>query len=136
MLGGVLESRDGVLRDPWRCYRCLDERSAAGQLRPDWVGHSKHRRPAQRRQLRAFAAVLCAFQTKSGSSPKAPSSALISSSLGRWLNRSAASITFGKIWMSPTVLRKTPSRPSTQLTTVSMAAWSVSGSYQVLAVGF
>jgi hypothetical protein len=44
-----------------------------------------------------FIAVLSAFQTKSGSSPKAPSSALISSSLGRWVNRSAASITFGRI---------------------------------------
>ena len=37
-------------------------------------------------------------------------------------------------WMSPTVFKKKPARPRTQLTARSMAAWSVSGSYQVLAV--
>jgi hypothetical protein len=36
-------------------------------------------------------------QINRGSRPNAPSSALICSSLGRWVKRSAASITFGKM---------------------------------------
>ena len=61
-------------------------------------------------------------QTKSGSSPKAASSFLICPSFGRWVNPSAASSTFGRMRMSPTVLRKIPSRPSTQPIAVSMAS--------------
>jgi hypothetical protein len=50
----------------------------------------------------------------------------MAASEGRSLNRSAASITFGRIVMSPTVLRNTSDRPRTQETAVSIADCSVS----------
>ena len=66
--------------------------------------------------------------------PQVASSSRMAASSGRSAKLSAASSTLGRMWMSPTVLRKTPGRPSTQLTAVSIAPWSVSGSYQVAAV--
>ena len=70
-------------------------------------------------------------QTKSGASSRRPASADICSSVGRPANRSAASNTLASRATSPGVLRKTPSRPSTQCTATSMSSCSVSGSYQV-----
>ena len=71
---------------------------------------------------------------KSGASERRSTSACMAVSSGRVSNVSAAASTCGRTFTSPTVFRKTPARPSTQCTASSMSFWSVSGSYQVLAV--